>query len=207
MSATAKQVKRLRVDRAKKLVRAFLKRRAEAEAVVKLGDDELLQAINGAIGAMSAKKAILAASAMSAAFERIASVVKGRRPQILVDAKSSALRARIELVGRRELLPPSNLRDLLGITRQALNKALHANRIFALEVSGENFYPAFYGDARLDRRKVERVTKALGDLSGWSKWQFFTTPKGSLGGLTPLEALRKGRVSETLRAADGFAER
>lgn len=207
MTATIEQLRRLRVNRAKSLVRAAVKHRADAEAVARLRDDELLRAINSAMGTMPAKKVIMAASAMSSAFERIASVVGGGRPQILDDAKSSALRARIKLVGKRELLPPGDLRDLLGISRQALNNALHAKRIFSLEVGGENFYPAFYGDARLDRRKLERVTKALEEVGGWSKWQFFTTPKGSLGGLTPLEALRKGKVSEALRAAEGFAER
>ena len=28
------------------------------------------------------------------------------------------------------------------------------------------------------------------ELPGWSKWQFFTTPKASLGGRTPLDALK-----------------
>lgn len=68
-------------------------------------------------------------------------------------------------------------------------------------------YPSFYLDSRVDRRKLERVSKALGALPGWEKWRFFTTPKGSLAGLTPLDALKNGKYAEVLTAAAGFAER
>ncbi len=35
-----------------------------------------------------------------------------------------------------------------------------------------------------------RVVDGLGDLPGAEKWVFFNTKRGSLGDLTPLEALR-----------------
>ena len=96
---------------------------------------------------------------------------------------------------------------LLNISRQALSKAVKAQRLFAVEAGGERLYPAFFGDADLDRRQLERVAKELGELPGWQKWEFFTTPKASLGGLTPVEALKRGRYTETRRAAIGFLER
>lgn len=69
------------------------------------------------------------------------------------------------------------------------------------------FFPRFYIERRYNRRQLESVCKVLGNLPGRSKFQFFTTPKGSLGGRTPLEALAGGDVALVRRAALGFAER
>ena len=72
--------------------------------------------------------------------------------------------------------------------------------------SGENFYPAFYADNTIDRRKLETVAKVLGPLPAAAKFFFFTA-KSTLLQSTPLQALRMGRVDEVLTAAAGFAER
>lgn len=70
------------------------------------------------------------------------------------------------------------------------------------------YYPAFYAVQGMDRTRLERVTQALTGLDGWLQWQFFTTPKGSLGNLTPLQALQcKRMLAAVVRAASGFAER
>lgn len=70
------------------------------------------------------------------------------------------------------------------------------------------YYPAFYLELDVDRKKLERVSRTLGDISGWRKWQFFTTPKGSLSDRTPLQALEDNAVLETVIAtAIGLSER
>jgi len=74
-------------------------------------------------------------------------------------------------------------------------------------IAGKRLFPAFYADQRYDRRLLWAVTKRLGDIPGGSKLQFFQTPKGSLGGLTPLEALHLGKIREVNVAAEGFAGR
>ncbi len=91
--------------------------------------------------------------------------------------------------------------------RQALNKALKSHRMFAVEAGGQSYYPTFFADPNLDRRKVQRVAQALGDLGGWEKWLFFTTPKSSLGQRTPLQAMREGKYEGARLAAVGHAER
>ncbi|MEM5300181.1 hypothetical protein VSR82_39070 [Burkholderia sp. JPY481] len=66
------------------------------------------------------------------------------------------------------------------------------------------------------------MSRALKELPGASKWAFFTNPRRSLGGLTPLEViggkqpkckqgggstpLEKVNLSMVLRAAAGYAE-
>lgn len=125
-------------------------------------------------------------------------------PQAFTDQAASA---RQTFVAQEAVIPAGVLRQKLGCTRQALSKAVRAHRLFTVDIGSERLYPAFYADPALDRRKLERVAKELGELPGWSKWQFFTTPKASLGGVTPLDALKQGRYTETRRAAIGFLER
>lgn len=125
----------------------------------------------------------------------------------LTSLESNAQAARNRLAAARKVVPAGEIIAQLDISRQALSKAVQAHRLFAVEAGGERLYPAFFADADLDRRQLERVAKELGELPGWQKWEFFTTPKASLGGLTPVEALKRGRYTETRRAAIGFLER
>lgn len=106
-----------------------------------------------------------------------------------------------------ELLPSAEYVARRGISRQALSKALAAQRVFYVEVGGQRCVPAFFLDAQLERRQLEAVCKALGELPGPAKLQFFTTPKASLEGLTPLQALAQGLASRVRVAAAGFAQR
>ncbi|WP_157272284.1 MarR family transcriptional regulator [Azohydromonas aeria] len=111
------------------------------------------------------------------------------------------------LVEHGELLTPTELAARLGWTRQALSRALSARRVFYVELEGRRCYPAFFADPTYERRQLETVSRALGDLPGATKLRFMTSAKGSLGGLTPLQALAQGQVGEVLRTAQGFAER
>ncbi|MBR8069853.1 hypothetical protein KDW23_04795 [Burkholderia cenocepacia] len=111
------------------------------------------------------------------------------------------------LVTDGKLLPAAQTWAGLGMTRQALSKAVASGRIFAVDVGAAQYYPAFYLTGEIDRKTLGRVTQCLGSLPGWSKWQFFTTPKASLGNVTPLVALSRGKVNEVERAAMAFAER
>ena len=94
-----------------------------------------------------------------------------------------------------------------GCPPESLPQACAAHRIFAVVIDEIPLYPAFYVDPRFDQRKLEAITKLLGDLAGGSKWQFFTSAKGSLGSVTPLQALLAGRYGDVRVAAPGFAER
>jgi len=117
------------------------------------------------------------------------------------------------LLEKAVLLESAQFQERAGITRQALSKAVTAKRMFYLEVGGIRAYPAFYLDDGLERAQVEAVTKLLGDLSGGSKWLFFTTPKGSLAkadsgrARTPLEALMDGDFEKVKQTAAGHAQR
>lgn len=111
------------------------------------------------------------------------------------------------MIARQQLLAPLAFQHLMGwASRQAVWKAADGHRIFYLTHKAERYFPAFYGDARYDRKQLEAVTKVLGDLPGGAKLQFFLTPKGSLGGDTPLQALAAGRAAKVKDVAAAFAE-
>lgn len=56
-------------------------------------------------------------------------------------------------------------------------------------------------------KAVSAGTRLLNDLDSFTKWQFLGGGKGILGGATPLEALRDGKLRQVKVAAEGFAER
>jgi len=112
-----------------------------------------------------------------------------------------------------EFLDSAEFRKRAGITRQALRKAVASRRMFYLEAGGIRANPAFCLADSLERSQVETGTKLLGDLSGGSKWLFFTTVKGSLAkpdsgrARTPVQALVDGDFEKVKRTATGYAER
>lgn len=122
-------------------------------------------------------------------------------------AEEKAATRTVARIANGELISSGELQRALDVKRQAISAAVKAKRLFAIVgPSGENFYPAYYADESLERRKLEQVAKALGSLPGPSKHHFFIS-KSSMLGETPLQALRKGRQAEVLAAATGFAER
>jgi len=122
----------------------------------------------------------------------------GEERAAVVQAAAATLQDRME---KGELIGSGVLQRELNVQRQALSAAVKAGRLFAfVGPSGENYYPAFYADPTLDRRAVEKVSKALGELPAASKYYFFTEPFTALQD-TPLGALRKGRLTEVLAAA------
>ncbi len=118
-----------------------------------------------------------------------------------------ALAARLRLVEEGALVTQEALLTGLGISEQDLGTAVRTGRMFSLEIGTAQYYPAFYLSAAPYLRQLEAVTKMLGDLPGGSKWQFLTQPKGSLGNMTPLQALELGQVAQVKNSARAFAER
>lgn len=106
-----------------------------------------------------------------------------------------------------DLLDSGTLAGQMGVTRQAISKAVMEQRMFCLNsVAGKKLYPAFYADPTLNRRQLGKISKVLGHLAGASKWQFFTHPRMSLHGNSPINALRKGKYADVIAAATAFRE-
>ena len=55
--------------------------------------------------------------------------------------------------------------------------------------------------------RIAKLRVLLSPLAFGSQEQFLRSPKASLSGLTPVQALRRGLVASVMTAARGFLER
>lgn len=105
------------------------------------------------------------------------------------------------------LLPCPDFQKKMGWqSSRTVDRSIASGRVFYLMHGSERYFPWFFADQTYNRRHVVEVTRALGSLPGGSKLQFFLMPKGSLGGICPLEALTTGRISKVVDVAHAFAE-
>lgn len=111
---------------------------------------------------------------------------------------------RRKLVEARELLTSVQLQAALSMSRQAVSFAVREKRFFRVEVDGQDYFPAFFVHANVDRRVLESIAKELGSLPGWLKWDFFTAPRETLAGMTALEALARGKEELVREVARRF---
>lgn len=176
---------------------------AEARIVGRLSEQKLLVSIENDDAVPNSPVALQEIGALEQAIQRIRQRLENA---VGTDAAfpESAQATRF-MVARGELLDATAFAARMGWTRQALSKALAARRIFFIEHAGVRYFPAFYADPQNERRHLEAVSRLLGDLPGGAKLQFFLNARGSLGKLTPLQALRKGRLDPVKRAAQAFA--
>jgi len=105
------------------------------------------------------------------------------------------------------LLSEDEFARSMGWSAALVAKAVSAGTLFMVKQNGQQLYPSFFADGTLKRRQLIAVTRMLKELDGFSKWQFFVVGKGFLGGITPLEALREGKLRQVKVAAEGYAER
>lgn len=105
------------------------------------------------------------------------------------------------------LVDEAEFKKSLKLPTSSIAKAVADGALFVVTQNGQQWYPSFFTDPTLKRRQLIAVTRLLKDLDGFTKWQFFVTGKGSLGGLTPLAALRQGNLRQVKATARGAAER
>jgi len=106
-----------------------------------------------------------------------------------------------------DLLPLGLLAQRLGTTVDSLAESILAGRLFTVAAGGKHYLPAFLAEPGVSRADLEAVIPVIASRDPWSKFVFFTSRKISLGGSTPLQALRRGDLPAVLRAALSFANR
>jgi hypothetical protein len=144
---------------------------------------------------------------MACSLNRISSIIsKSQNATILANAKLDTELYHVKLIKEQHVISSAQICESLAITRQALHKAVKTKRIFALRLANKNYYPSFFVSTEMPRSQIEKVSVALGNLNGLSKWLYLTQPSYSLGGITPLDALKKGKFEEVLRLASAFAD-
>lgn len=104
-------------------------------------------------------------------------------------------------------LTSEQVAETLSISRQAVDKRRAANQLMALTQGRRGYsYPSFQFEDGKTVSGLEEVLAELKDLDPWMQMVFFTSPHERLEEKTPIETLRKGRVSEVKAAASGYGE-
>jgi hypothetical protein len=104
-------------------------------------------------------------------------------------------------------LSSEQVSEVLGISRQAVDKRRSSNQLLALTQGRRgNSYPSFQFDDGKTIKGLESVLSQLKALDPWMQLVFFTTPNERLGGKTAIEGLQDGMVEEVTHVAGGYGE-
>lgn len=96
----------------------------------------------------------------------------------------------------------------MGRSADRIAEAVAGGSLFFVVRDGQRYFPSFFiGRTRQERRHLTEVMRLPDSVDGLAKWLFFTTPKGSLGAVTPLDAMGGRRFAAVKRTAEGFAQR
>lgn len=97
--------------------------------------------------------------------------------------------------------------DLLNISRQAVDKRRASNQLLALTQGRRGYsYPGFQFDEGKTLKGLEDVLKELSAHDPWMQLNFFTSANERLGGSTPIEALRSGKIDDVVKVAGMYGE-
>ena len=121
-----------------------------------------------------------------------------------------ALDARLNIQDRRHeigLVPLAQFATLRQQRPQDLERDLAAGRLFAVEIDGERWILQALAHPAIDRRRLARLCRVLHAVPVGARLRFLASPKGSLSGLTPIDALIAASWADVIRAAQGFIER
>lgn len=113
-----------------------------------------------------------------------------------IEARQRLLTAEGGTLGAQEVAAHLNL------SRQAVYKRFRAGKLLAVD-SGRHgqAFPAWQLVPGGVLPGLEETLSALSDLDPWMKLAFFLEANAATGGKTPLEALRRGKLKDVLRAA------
>jgi hypothetical protein len=107
----------------------------------------------------------------------------------------------------RGTLTSEQVAEVLGISRQAVDKRRSSNQLLALTQGKRGYsYPSFQFD---DGRTIPGLEEVLGELKPLDPWMqmvFFTSPHERLGGKTPIERLQKGSIEDVKSVAVEYGE-
>ena len=104
-------------------------------------------------------------------------------------------------------LSSEGVADVLGITRQAIDKRRAANQLLALTQGKRGYvYPRFQFDEGRTLQGLQEVLEEIKTLDSWMQLIFFTTANERLEGMTPIDYLREGDVARVVQAARGYGD-
>src|SRR5438128_1031345 len=126
----------------------------------------------------------------------------------LAAAKFRGLERKRQLVeASGGVLSAQGVAELLGITRQAVDKRRAQNQLVALTQGRRGYsYPWFQFEDGKTLPGLEEALQELKSFDPWMQLDFFVNRNDRLSGITPVAAVRVGNQSEVLRAARSYGE-
>ena len=125
----------------------------------------------------------------------------------LVSARLRGLQAKRQLLsGEGEPLSSSDVGNILGISRQAVDKRRSQGQLIAVTLGKRRgyAYPLFqFVDGQVISGLVEVLT-ALISKDGWSQILFFLTGDIQLQGDRPIDQLKQGNIDAVVSAATNY---
>jgi len=97
--------------------------------------------------------------------------------------------ARREMVRSRQLLTSIEFCGRLGVSERRLARMVAAGSVFAIDVDGVMYFPAFLADPFVDRKRLQSVCRMLVPAPPNCRLHYLSSRQGNLGSITPLEAL------------------
>jgi hypothetical protein len=118
------------------------------------------------------------------------------------------LQAQQELLRHADgLMTSEEVAQMLGITRQAVDKRRQSKKLIAVPQGQRAFgYPACQFDSKGTLRGLEDMLNALNAEDAWMQLTFLLSPNAELDDLSPLALLREGRSSIVSEVAARFGE-
>jgi len=112
-----------------------------------------------------------------------------------------------DILNGDEMLTADEFAELLGVSRVTVNARRQKHELLALDGPKRGFR---FPDWQLDENgkpfePMPRLFDVLGD-SPWTVYRFLIQPHSALNGMTAKDALRLGRNSEVLEAAENLVQ-
>lgn len=132
----------------------------------------------------------------------------GAEQEPLAVARLRGQQARVALLNSEGgALSASEVAELLGISRQAVNKRRQAGQLLALPLGRHGYaYPVWQFSGGDVLPGIPATLDMLVDHDPWMLARFFLSANKRLDDTRPLDALRRGEVDAVLRAAAAYGE-
>ena len=143
-------------------------------------------------------------SVITTALQSPAAVEASEDP--LMAAKMRGAEMKRALLGKYKALGARKVAELLGISRQAVDKKRNTGALLAIKSGREYAYPSFQFKEGEILEGVQEVLKSLKVMGDWTKFNFLVSRDSGLGNRTPLQALQEGEIEIVKRLARAYGE-
>jgi hypothetical protein len=101
----------------------------------------------------------------------------------------------------------AQIAEMLGITRQAVDKRRHSHTLLALNMGRHGYrYPVWQFTKSGPLPGLEDILQALEPHDEWMQIAFFVSKNPRLGDETPVDMLKNGEVERVVHAARAYGE-